>query len=155
MCYLLVYLGSGYRREQKASPGKAGHHRAAALEPHPAAEQGNVMRGWSQRKYKNKPCIVDAIWFASGKEAGRYQELLLLEKAGEISHLKKQVNFPISIDGQLICTFRADFTYRDKEGNDVVEDTKGYRDPKDLAYRLFKMKAKLLWATQRIIIKET
>jgi len=113
------------------------------------------MRGWSPRKYKNKPCVVAGVWFASGKEAGRYQELLLLEKAGEISHLKRQVNFPISVEGELICTYRADFTYRDKDGNDVVEDTKGYRDPKDLAYRLFKTKAKLLWATQRIIIRET
>jgi len=113
------------------------------------------MRGRSRLKYKNKPVVIYGIWFASQKEGRRYLELRLLEKAGEISHLKRQVNFPISIDGQLICTYRADFTYRTLEGDDVVEDTKGYRDPKDLAYRLFKMKAKLLWATQRIIIRET
>ena len=38
LCDLLVYLGSGHRREQKAAPGETGLYWPAALEPHPAAE---------------------------------------------------------------------------------------------------------------------
>lgn len=38
-------------------------------------------------KYNNHKTIVDGIKFDSIREAERYQELKLLETAGEISHL--------------------------------------------------------------------
>ena len=101
-----------------------------------------------QNKYRNRPCVIDGKWFQSTKEGHRYQELRLLEKAGEITHLLTQVNFPIAVEGQLICTYRADFTYREN-GHDIVEDCKGFRTP------IYELKKKLLWATQRIIIRET
>ena len=106
-------------------------------------------KAWPQNKYRNRPCVIDGKWFQSTKEGHRYQELRLLEKAGEISHLKTQVRFPIVVNGEKVCVYVSDFTYRTLEGDDVVEDTKGVRTD------IYKLKAKLLWATQRIIIRET
>lgn len=85
-------------------------------------------------KYNNKKITVDGQVFDSKKEANRYQELLLLEKAGVIKNLSRQVKFvliPSQRDesGKLIereCSYKADFTY--EEGiKTVVEDVKGYR----------------------------
>jgi hypothetical protein len=47
-----------------------------------------------------------------------------------------------------ICAYVADFCYREN-GVDVVEDVKGTRT------ELYKIKAKMMWAIYRIIIKET
>ena len=44
-----------------------------------------------RNKYGNKKTVVDGITFDSRKEAKRYQELKLLEKAGEIKDLRRQV----------------------------------------------------------------
>lgn len=85
-------------------------------------------------KYNSKKTIVDGRKFDSKKEARRYQELLLLEKAGEIKNLSRQVKFvliPSQRDetGKVVereCSYKADFTY--EEGiKTVVEDVKGYR----------------------------
>lgn len=45
------------------------------------------------RKYKNTKINVDGMTFDSKKEAKRYQELSLLQKAGEISGLQTQVRY--------------------------------------------------------------
>ena len=85
-------------------------------------------------KYNNKKVTVNGQVFDSKKEANRYQELLLLEKAGVIKNLSRQVKFvliPSQRDesGKLIereCSYKADFTY--EEGiKTVVEDVKGFR----------------------------
>lgn len=85
-------------------------------------------------KYNSKKTVLDGQVFDSKKEANRYQELLLLEKAGVIKNLSRQVKFvliPSQRDdtGKVIereCSYKADFTY--EEGiKTVVEDVKGYR----------------------------
>lgn len=85
-------------------------------------------------KYNSKKTVVDGQKFDSKKEANRYQELLLLEKAGVIKNLSRQVKFVLippqrDESGKLIereCSYKADFTY--EEGiKTVVEDVKGYR----------------------------
>lgn len=95
-------------------------------------------------KYGNRKTTVDGITFASKIEAQRYQELKLLQRAGEISGLKTQVAF------QLLPSFRkngktyrptyyvADFTYYDHRAKKhVVEDTKGYKT------QLYQLKKKI------------
>lgn len=99
-------------------------------------------------KYRNRPTIINGKWFASKKEAKRYQELCLLQKAGEISHLKIQVPFPIVICGEKICKYIADFTYQLPSGKLVVEDAKGFKTP------IYKLKKKLMWIFLKIDIKE-
>lgn len=86
-----------------------------------------------RHKYGAVPQTIDGLRFASSKEARRYAELKLLERAGEISDLQLQPRYPLTLNGALICTYVADFAYHDKSGGRVTEDAKGYRTP---VYRL-------------------
>jgi hypothetical protein len=93
------------------------------------------------RKYRNIPTEIDGIKFASKREAVRYSQLKLLERAGEISELKLQPRYPIAINGLHVCTYVADFEYRDCGATwRVTEDAKGVKT-KD-----FIIKAKLFHA---------
>lgn len=87
---------------------------------------------------------VDGITFDSKKEARRYSELRLLERAGQIRDLMLQQKFPVDIGGKHFCTYTADFVYFDDvRGHTVVEDTKSTGTAKDAAYRLRKKAAEL------------
>lgn len=126
------------------------------------------------RKYNNKKSIVDGINFDSKKEATRYKELKILERAGIIQKLQRQVKYvliPAQYEpsgeiytkgkekgkpkkGKLIereCAYYADFVYTEN-GKTVVEDVKGYRDGQ--AYNLFTIKRKLMLYVHNIKIKE-
>lgn len=96
--------------------------------------------------------IIDK--FDSVKEYNRYRELLLLEKAGMISGLKKQVPMVIQEafvdnDGvkQKAIIYKADFIYKEN-GEEVVEDVKGFdkKKHKFIRTRAFIQKWKLLKA---------
>lgn len=71
--------------------------------------------------------------FDSRKEAESYEELLILEKAGVITSLSRQVPFVIlepftTKDGKKVrgITYKADFVYYDREKKSwVIKDTKG------------------------------
>lgn len=86
-------------------------------------------------KYGNKKVKLDGIAFDSKKEAMRYAELKLLQRAGEISELELQKEFVLipsqRIDGKVVeksCKYKADFYYRDnKSGKYICEDTKGFK----------------------------
>ena len=88
----------------------------------------------AERKYHNRRVKIDGIDFDSMKEASRYRELKLLERAGEIHDLKLQEKYRLIPaqykDGKCIereCAYIADFDYIDKSGAHIVEDTKGVR----------------------------
>lgn len=104
---------------------------------------------YKQNKFANIPTIVDGIRFASRKEAHRYGELKLLERAGKISDLKLQVRFPLIVNGQTIFTYVADFVYLSEEGKKIVEDVKGART------RTFITKKKMMKAQYGIVVMET
>ncbi len=79
--------------------------------------------------------------YSSKKEAKRAQELKLLEKAGEISHLKEQPRYELipparKSDGSLErgVVYIADFAY-EKDGALVVEDVKGIKTPEYIIKR--------------------
>lgn len=93
-------------------------------------------------KYRAKPTTVDGIRFHSKGEAGRYQELRLLERAGEIEGLELQPVFVLKApsttgtlrgalkalagDQLVIGKYIADFKYYDgRQGGWIVEDFKG------------------------------
>lgn len=88
-------------------------------------------------KYHNQKTNLDGIEFDSRKEARRYAELLLMQRAGEIYDLQRQVPFVLiqkqtdPITGKLLereAKYIADFTYRScKTGRITVEDTKGMK----------------------------
>lgn len=84
-------------------------------------------------KYKNRKITVGGEVFDSEREYTRYRELLLLQRAGIISDLKRQMPFLLvpaqKINGKIVeraCSYVADFVYQEN-GKTVVEDTKGVR----------------------------
>lgn len=84
-------------------------------------------------KYHSRKVTRDGMTFDSVKEYKRYCELLLLEKAGAVTDLKRQVKFKLipsqKIDGKVVersCSYVADFVYMEN-GKRVVEDAKGFR----------------------------
>ena len=117
------------------------------------SERGKIMN-----KYRNRKTVLDGIEFDSAKEARRYAELLLLQKAGEIYDLQRQVPFVLipkqtdPITGRLLereAKYIADFTYRScKTGRITVEDTKG------LKTREYVLKRKMMLYRHGIRIQE-
>ena len=110
-------------------------------------------------KYGNHKVTIDGETFDSKHEATRYLELKMLEKAGKIYDLQRQVKFVLvpaqyepdtvgprggKIKGKLIekeLSYYADFVYFDEETKEtVVEDAKGVRTPEYVIKRKL-----LLW----------
>ena len=110
------------------------------------------MKITNRQKFGNKP----RNGFDSRKEEARYRELLLLERAGKITDLKRQVKFeliPAQHDEKGKCIERAvnywaDFVYTE-DRKVIVEDAKGFRTD------VFKIKKKLMLYMHGIRIKET
>lgn len=80
--------------------------------------------------------------FDSKKEFYRWCELRLLERAGKITDLQRQVKFELipKQEGERACTYVADFVYKDSNGKKIVEDAKGVRTD---AYRI--KRKMMLW----------
>ena len=82
-------------------------------------------------RYNAKKTVIDGITFASRKKSKRYQELRLLERAGEIQDLRLQTPYELipKQNGERACKYIADFVYIEN-GKQIVEDAKGYKgDP--------------------------
>jgi hypothetical protein len=92
----------------------------------------------------------DGQVFDSVKEYHRWGCLRLLERAGRISDLKRQVKYELipKQNGERACYYIADFTYYE-DGKLVVEDCKGFRTD------AYKIKKKLMLWVHKIKIKET
>lgn len=106
-------------------------------------------------KYHSTPTEVNGIRFDSKREANRWLELRMLERAGKIEKLKRQVKYLLIPsqyrDGKCIereCSYLADFVYV-KDGHLVVEDCKGFRTPE------YKIKRKLMLQLYDIRLVET
>jgi hypothetical protein len=102
----------------------------------------------THNKYGSRRTTVDGVTFDSAKEARRFGELVMMQKAGHISGLRRQVPFDLVVNGHKVATYRADFCYVDASGLDVVEDVKGFRTP------VYRLKRKLMLACWGIDIKE-
>lgn len=104
-------------------------------------------------KYGAVRTTIDGITFASKAEARRYQELRLLEKAGQIHWLELQPRYPLIVSGYKVGEYRGDFKYatlgRDGCLTEIVEDVKGVKTP------VYRLKAKLMKALHGIEIRET
>jgi len=80
---------------------------------------------------------ADGIVFDSLGEMNRYLKLKQWEKAGIISRLECQQEFPVWINGIKVCTFTADFQYV-RDGAVIIEDRKSSGTQKDPSYRIRK-----------------
>lgn len=87
-----------------------------------------------QHKYNAVRTSVDGISFASKKEARRYGELKLLERAGEIKNLRLQTRWPLwgyngkeltSSNGRVLV-YVSDFDYMEGRHR-IIEDAKGMK----------------------------
>ena len=122
-------------------------------------------------KYRSKKTEVDGIVFDSVKESKRYQQLKLMEKAGIICNLKRQVKYELIpaqyMNGKCIeraVTYTSDFeydellkarqrtvmVYDDSKviGRHIVEDVKGVKTD------VYKIKRKLMLHKYGILIRE-
>ena len=118
-------------------------------------------------KYHSKKITRDGETFDSIKEYRRWCELKLLEKAGKIICLERQVKFVLVpaqyerkwdekkgeyVKGKCIereCAYYADFVYMDAEtGRQTVEDTKGFKTTE------YVIKRKLMLYLHNIKIQE-
>jgi hypothetical protein len=104
----------------------------------------------AKRKYRNSPTLVENIRFDSAKEASRWSELRLLEKAGKIENLTRQVKFSLDVEGVHICNYLCDFAY-DEDGEVVVEDVKSPATKT----RVYLIKKRIMRGLYRIEIRET
>lgn len=98
--------------------------------------------------------------FDSKREARRYMDLWLMQRAGEISGLRTQVKYElipkqVHKDGtkEKGIEYVADFVY-EQGGETVVEDSKGFRDTSSAAYRVFVMKRKMMLYFHGITVRE-
>jgi hypothetical protein len=113
-----------------------------------------------KNKYNAKKTRVGDIVLDSAGEADRYGQLLLLEKAGVISDLKRQVRLPLIVNGCHLSLedkvgrrrpryYVADFTYIESDGSLVIEDFKGFDTPTG------KLKRAIIEATLGITVRIT
>lgn len=98
--------------------------------------------------------------FDSKREARRYMDLWLMQRSGEIDNLRTQVKYPllpkqVRSDGTMerAIDYVADFVY-EKDGETVVEDSKGFRNTASAAYRVFVMKRKMMLYFHGITVRE-
>lgn len=122
-------------------------------------------------KYRNRKVEYEGIIFDSKKEMNRYKELQLLQSAGHIYGLRRQVKYILIPEqrgaspgvytkgprkgqgkpGKLLekeCAYIADFVYYDEGQGLIVEDTKGFRTPEYI------IKRKLMLQVHSIQIRE-
>ncbi|HNF63328.1 MAG TPA: DUF1064 domain-containing protein [Rhodocyclaceae bacterium] len=120
-------------------------------------EPKQAMKATGQRsKYGNEVTTTHGIEFDSKAEAARYLALQAMERAGEISDLRLQVEFvllpPQDVDGhkERGVKYVADFTYLDQSGRLVVEDVKSG----PTKTREFVIKRKLMMHVHGIVVRE-
>lgn len=111
-------------------------------------------------KYGAVKTTIDGYVFDSKREAARYAELRLRERAGEIQSLERQVPYPIRVTNletgevHTVGTYVADFRYWPTEKERaadayVVEDVKS-EPTKTPVYRLKKKLVEALYGIQII-----
>lgn len=79
-------------------------------------------------KYGAIRCEFSGMQFDSRLELRRWHQLTAMQTLGEISHLERQVRFPLMANGLKLGDYIADFRYA-KDGSCVIEDAKGVLTP--------------------------
>lgn len=99
-------------------------------------------------KYHNCRTLYEGIWFDSKKEADRYRDLRLMERAGYIRNIELQPRYNLVVNGQNCGFYKGDFRYEVTEtGKSVTEDVKSPAT-KTPVYRLKKKLVKALYGVE-------
>lgn len=94
-------------------------------------ERPSVATAPRERKYRNKPVTVDGVRFDSMREAGFYQKMEQLRRAGHVKWFCIQPSFVL--EGGVI--YRADFIVCWSDGQLAVIDAKSPATAKEKSYR--------------------
>lgn len=113
-------------------------------------------RATGASKYRAIKTTVGAVTFDSKAEARRHAELLLLERAGQICGLRRQVAFELvpgvkfagAARARPAIRYTADFVYTERD-KQVIEDVKGVETPE------FRIKRHLLLALHGLEVRVT
>lgn len=113
-------------------------------------EQGRALLSMQKKtnKYKAKRTLLDGICFDSKAEACYYAALKLRMQAGEVCDVEYQRPYALTINGMLICTYRADFVFWD-----VAMRRRRVVDVKGVQTTAFKIKRKLMKACHGIDVE--
>jgi hypothetical protein len=99
-------------------------------------------------KYHNQKTEYNGIQFDSRKEASRYQELMLMQRAGLIRSIELQPRYDLAVNGHKLGFYRADFRYEVvATGQQVTEDVKS-KATKTAVYCLKKKLVKALYGIE-------
>ena len=105
-------------------------------------------------KYGSRKVTIDGVTYDSLKEYHRFCDLKLMQSAGIITGLQRQVKYELiptqRINGKVIerpVNYYADFVYK-MDRQLVVEDVKGYKTPE------YVIKRKLMLSVYGIQIHE-
>lgn len=93
-----------------------------------------------RNKYGNERVEYNGMTFDSKKEMSRYKDLELMQRAGLITHLQRQVDYellPAEGPYKRPLVYRADFVYRIADVT-MIEDVKSAATRKDKVYRIKK-----------------
>ena len=110
-------------------------------------------------KYRNTKTVAGGVAFDSRREAARWQELQLLERAGRICDLRRQVAFELvpgvkfagAARARPAIRYFADFVYQER-GQQVIEDIKS---PATANLPAFKLKRHLMLALLGLEVRVT
>lgn len=102
----------------------------------------------AKRKYNNVIVERDGMRFDSQRELDRWCELQIMQRAGEIRDLHRQVRYDLIVNGVRIAAYVADFVYTTVGNVTVVEDVKGVRTG------VYLLKRKLMRAIWNVEIRE-
>jgi hypothetical protein len=112
---------------------------------HPGRRSTDPAAPAAPSKHLNVKTTVDGITYDSSKEAKRAAQLEMMQDAGIITELARQVRFELAPGVRLAgerrkkpaLRYYADFTYM-RDGCQVIEDTKSDHTRKLEAYRIKK-----------------
>lgn len=126
-------------------------------EEYEAFQKRQAVHKTQPKRYRNEPVAVDGEKFASKKQYARWCQLKMLEQAGKVSNLQREVPFElapgVTLSGKRKPSLRyyADAVY-EEDGVTVVEDTKSDITRRDPVYRI---KKHLMKSVLGIEIRET
>ena len=100
-------------------------------------------------KFRNCPVTVDGEYFDSKREALYFQDLKNLQRAGQITNLKRQPEFVCEVGGKKVCKYIADFEYVEKGRRRIID----VKSPITARHPVFRIKKKLVEALYQVTIE--
>lgn len=144
-----------HKKWLKSDPAYRSAYKALAPEYKKRSKYRNTVVGEDGEPYDPE---IHKERFDSKAEWKRWKELQLLERAGEVRVLRRQVRYPLVVNGVHLGDYVSDFDYYEPYNKPamlspmwapIVEDSKGVQTPE------FKIKRKLMKACHGIDIRIT